>query len=67
MEDEEHPPTAGGGDDLNRLVNEGALPAREDDGPVLVAPDAPRPWPRATTEELIAFAERQWQLHRSRG
>jgi hypothetical protein len=54
-------------DELNAFVNAGALPAREDDGPVLVTPGSARPWPRATEEELAAFAEQQWRQYRSKG
>ncbi|HEU5002392.1 MAG TPA: hypothetical protein VFW71_06395 [Actinomycetota bacterium] len=52
-------------DDINRLVTEGALPSPDDDRPVFVAPGKPRPWPRATQEELEAFAREQWALYRS--
>jgi hypothetical protein len=41
-------------EELNRLVNEDALPAPEDERPVFVMPGKQRPWPRATTEELVA-------------
>lgn len=44
--------------ELNRLIQEAGLPVREGDTSILIAHEGPRPWPKATQEELISLQER---------
>lgn len=64
MASQEKPPLSFNAGELNDFLRDDGLPAREDDRPVLVIAGRPRPWPRASREDLVAFAERQWRVYR---